>query len=360
MHRLARTAIRTADDRAWLADRASAWRRRTLAVERRARWPSHTPHQLPALIQTDAFERHDCVTRCVAQVRSCRRSVDAALPASPCASSRRASEAVAAASASGRPDPGGACRRCGLTAKGVSALERGERQRPYAHTVRALAEALALADRERAVLLSAIPRRSRPLEATGYPARLVGVPPVVRTVVGRDQEMSALIEILALGHVRLLTLTGAGGVSKNRLAIAIAAKVAPQYADGVLQVGLASVSHPTLAAAIARAVGISERFPSPRVTHWRLSCRRAICCFAGQLRAGTARRASRRRAGRCLSIPDRPRHDPSPIAASIRTEVSSRAASCGPVAAEREFGSGTGVTGSATLRPTRSRSETRR
>jgi transcriptional regulator with XRE-family HTH domain len=39
--------------------------------------------------------------------------------------------------------------RAGLTAKGISALERGERQRPYQYTVRKLAEALALAPPDR-------------------------------------------------------------------------------------------------------------------------------------------------------------------------------------------------------------------
>src|SRR4029079_4225591 len=42
--------------------------------------------------------------------------------------------------------------RAGLTAAGVSALERGHRRRPYPHTVRAIASALALTDAERPTL----------------------------------------------------------------------------------------------------------------------------------------------------------------------------------------------------------------
>ena len=49
--------------------------------------------------------------------------------------------------------------RAGLTAKAVSALERGERKRPYPHTVRSLGEALGLTEGERGDLQSAIPRR---------------------------------------------------------------------------------------------------------------------------------------------------------------------------------------------------------
>ncbi|MGH3147752.1 MAG: helix-turn-helix domain-containing protein, partial [Rubrobacter sp.] len=48
----------------------------------------------------------------------------------------------------------------GMTAKGVSALERGERRRPYPHTVRSLADALSLLEEERAVLFAAIPKRA--------------------------------------------------------------------------------------------------------------------------------------------------------------------------------------------------------
>ena len=58
--------------------------------------------------------------------------------------------------------------RAGLTAKAVSALERGERKRPYPHTVRSLADALELSEQERTVLTEAIPG-----EATmpRYPSR---------------------------------------------------------------------------------------------------------------------------------------------------------------------------------------------
>ncbi len=49
--------------------------------------------------------------------------------------------------------------RAGLTGKAVGALERGERRRPYPHTVRSLADALKLSEDERATLLAAVPRQ---------------------------------------------------------------------------------------------------------------------------------------------------------------------------------------------------------
>ena len=49
--------------------------------------------------------------------------------------------------------------RAGLTAKAIGALERGERRRPYPHTVRSLADGLALDDDERSALVAAVPSR---------------------------------------------------------------------------------------------------------------------------------------------------------------------------------------------------------
>ena len=61
--------------------------------------------------------------------------------------------------------------RAGLTAKAIGALERGERRRPYPHTVRSLADGLALDDDER-------PRSSPPSPA-GMPCR-AGPAPAAR------------------------------------------------------------------------------------------------------------------------------------------------------------------------------------
>jgi hypothetical protein len=49
-----------------------------------------------------------------------------------------------------------------VTAEAISALERGERQRPYPQTVRALADALNLSDADRSALIASVPNRVRP------------------------------------------------------------------------------------------------------------------------------------------------------------------------------------------------------
>ena len=48
--------------------------------------------------------------------------------------------------------------RAGLSPRAISALERGERQRPYPHTVRTLADTLGLSEEARASLLATLPR----------------------------------------------------------------------------------------------------------------------------------------------------------------------------------------------------------
>jgi transcriptional regulator with XRE-family HTH domain len=123
--------------------------------------------------------------------------------------------------------------RANLTAKAVGALERGERKRPYPHTVRSLADALGLSEEERAVLTSAIPTRSGaapvPVEAAAVSALPVSLTPLL----GREREVEEIVALLGRTTVRLLTLTGPGGIGKTRLAIEAARKAEGYFPDGV-------------------------------------------------------------------------------------------------------------------------------
>jgi predicted ATPase len=56
--------------------------------------------------------------------------------------------------------------------------------------------------------------------------------------VGREDETTEAIRLLT--HARLLTLTGAGGTGKSRLALQVAAELLPEYADGAFFVDLSS------------------------------------------------------------------------------------------------------------------------
>ena len=81
------------------------------------------------------------------------------------------------------------------------------------------------------------------------------VPPPATTFVGREREVVAVAEALRSG--RLVTLTGAGGSGKTRLAAEVARSVAHGFADGVAWIELAAVGDPDLVVThIATTLGI--------------------------------------------------------------------------------------------------------
>lgn len=154
--------------------------------------------------------------------------------------------------------------RAGLTSHAVSALERGTRTRPYPHTVRALAAALDLSETEQQALIASVPRRRAADRSPVPPSTAPPPPPVAQLVVpptqlyGRSGDLAALTGLLRSGRVRLVTLTGLGGVGKTRLVAAVAAELADDFPDGVVQVPLASVADPAAVLdTVRRALGIS-------------------------------------------------------------------------------------------------------
>src|ERR1019366_5128230 len=84
--------------------------------------------------------------------------------------------------------------------------------------------------------------------------------PVQRTAfIGREREEAALRQLLGRGDVRLVTLTGPGGIGKTRLALQVAREIAEQFAGGVCFVALSAVGEPgSIASTIAQAVGVRE------------------------------------------------------------------------------------------------------
>ena len=84
------------------------------------------------------------------------------------------------------------------------------------------------------------------VEALSAPEAPVGAPPPVQltSFIGRERETAAVQELLQ--GTRLLTLTGAGGSGKTRLALEVANRVGAQYPDGVAWVELAPLANPEL------------------------------------------------------------------------------------------------------------------
>jgi len=83
------------------------------------------------------------------------------------------------------------------------------------------------------------------------------LPTQLTSFVGREHELAQLVELV--GTNRIVTLTGAGGVGKTRLALQAAAELVEGYPDGAWFVDLAPLRDPALVASTtAAAVGIGE------------------------------------------------------------------------------------------------------
>lgn len=79
------------------------------------------------------------------------------------------------------------------------------------------------------------------------------------TLIGRDREVEACQQLLQSTDVRLLTLTGVGGVGKTRLGQALVARVGPSFSDGVQCISLASLDHADLVlSTLLQEAGIRE------------------------------------------------------------------------------------------------------
>jgi non-specific serine/threonine protein kinase len=164
--------------------------------------------------------------------------------------------------------------RAGVSVKGLSVLETGKRKTPYRHTITLLVKALGLTASEAAALEAAISRvraaaptaRGEGAVPAGAVLAVVPAPLGPRTnfpeqptsFIGREREQAEVAALL--GRAPLVTLTGAGGCGKTRLALMVADKLLGEYPDGVWLVELAALADPTLVPqSVAHALGLKEQ-----------------------------------------------------------------------------------------------------
>ncbi len=104
--------------------------------------------------------------------------------------------------------------------------------------------------------------RQRPVEV--HRSTSSTLPEHREPLIGREREVAFLAELVRRDDIALVTLTGAGGTGKTRLALAVASALVDEFPDGIHLVSLSPIRNPELIpSTIARAIGIEEAGDQP-------------------------------------------------------------------------------------------------
>ncbi|MDP9355998.1 MAG: tetratricopeptide repeat protein [Chloroflexota bacterium] len=148
---------------------------------------------------------------------------------------------------------------------------RDEALRQYTRCVAAVREELDVEPDVETVALaaeirSACPVPSVPLAPVAPARRFDNLPASPTPLIGRERELETVQDLLLAPDVRLVTVTGPGGIGKTRLALEVAHQAVTDFADGVCFVGLAAIRDPQLVMpTVARTLGVDEVAGRPMI-----------------------------------------------------------------------------------------------
>src|SRR5438105_6882350 len=107
--------------------------------------------------------------------------------------------------------------------------------------------------------------RAEPDQPISHGATPIGLQGQLTSFVGRSREIAEIRRLLT--RTRLLTLTGAGGCGKTRLALYVATELLGEYSHGVGVVELAGLNDPDLVPeVVASNLDVREQLHQPVLT----------------------------------------------------------------------------------------------
>jgi predicted ATPase len=116
-----------------------------------------------------------------------------------------------------------------------------------------------LVEADLAVLLAERFDASRAGDAPTTPTPATPMPAAYTRIIGREREVAEVVDLLASGEHRIVTLLGPGGIGKSRLSLEVAEAARAHFPDGAAFVGLENVfEERLLLPTIAYALGVRD------------------------------------------------------------------------------------------------------